>query len=85
MGHPRENGGSFEMEVDRPGRSSSGSWAERAPTSLITSLVGSTSREVPQNSAKRRRGIELTGLAQLLKEDPPTKGKGKSEGEGEIC
>ena len=78
MGHPRENRGSFEMEVDRPRRSSSGNWGERAPTSLTTSLVGSTSREVPQNSAKRRRVIELTGLAQLLKEDPPTKGKGKS-------
>lgn len=77
MGHTRENRGSFEMEVDRPRRSSSGNWGERAPTSLTTSL-GSTSREVPQNSAKRRRVIELTGLAQLLKEDPPTKGKGKS-------
>lgn len=32
---------------------------------------------MPQNSTKRRRARELTGLAQLLKEDPPTKGKGK--------
>ena len=31
---------------------------------------------VPQSSAKRGRASELTGLAQLLREGPPTIGKG---------